>query len=118
MTSAFLLQKLFVMKTGTLALFSLLVVALFLFLLIKTRPYNETRFQGSSFTGSNSLEIPNSIMNISSEKECLLASKANPMANACVFDRTRKTCQPMIVKKNFTLKQDANKISIVFDCVC
>nr|WQM86784.1 conserved putative secreted protein [Marseillevirus cajuinensis] len=86
--------------------------------MLKTRPNKEARFRGSSFTGPSALEIPNSAVTASSEKECLLACKAIPLANAYSFDQSTRTCQPFIVRKNFTLREDDRKNSMVFDCIC
>ncbi|BAU80256.1 conserved putative secreted protein [Tokyovirus A1] len=106
------------MNTGTAALLVLALFVVLLWLMLKTRPSKEARFKGSSFTGPSTLEIPNSAVTTSTEKECLLVCKAVPLANAYTFDPTTKVCQPFIVRKNFTVREDDRKNSMVFDCVC
>ncbi|AGV01704.1 putative secreted protein [Cannes 8 virus] len=86
--------------------------------MLKTRPSKEANFRGSSFVGPSTLEIPNSAVVTSSEKECLQACKAMPLANAYTFEPKTRICQPFLVRRNFTVREDDNKNSMVFDCVC
>lgn len=106
------------MNTSTAAILVLLLFVSLLWLMLKTRPSKEARFGGSSFTGPSSLEIPNSAVTTQTEKECLHVCKAIPLSNAYTFDPSTKVCQPFIVKRNFTLREDDRKNSMVFDCVC
>ena len=106
------------MRTGTATVILLVVFVIFLWLVLRTRPNKEVRFAGSSFTGPSTFQIPHSAVLVKSEKECLLTCRANPLSNAYTFDEKTRTCQPLFVRKNFTLREDDGKNSMVFDCIC
>ncbi|AQM73101.1 transmembrane domain-containing protein [Noumeavirus] len=106
------------MRTEKAVVIVLSVFVVFLWLVLRTRPNKEARFSGSSFTGPSTFELPHSAVSVKSEKECLMTCKANPLSNAYTFDSRTKMCQPLFVRKNFTLREDDGKNSMVFDCIC